>query len=396
MLMPLALVLLTQTPEQPDGPVRWRDEETFTGRWYGQREDLASHGLTIDLAYTAETFVSSARLATDRRSVALLGHIDAALTLDTKLMGLWRGGKLYVLGQHNHGTSINDLVGSITEISSLEAPPYTQLTELFYEQVLFGDLIRIRLGKQDANRDFGTPRFGGNFLNNNFGMLPTAPLPSYPTTGLGVTLAVQPTWWLALKAAIYEGSPQVGSLGFDSALVENAGLTGVGGITVAHRFGPNGAQGGTAMVGAWLQTGEIDGVGVPAPQMFGNNVGVMVQLEEHLLLDPSDPQATSGLNVAARVGWAQPDRNEIPLYVGAALAWHGLGQRRDNDTVGLGFGYLQVNPAAGQGFETFVEVFYKARLTKFLSLQPDAQVYVHPGGDAPTTLILGLRVKLKL
>jgi carbohydrate-selective porin OprB len=95
----------------------------------------------------------------------------------------------------------------------VQCHPYTQLTELFYEHHLFDDKLRIRIGKQDANREFGTPRFGGNFINNNFGMYPTTPLPSYPTTGLGALVAVQPVAWLTGKAAIYEGSPAVGGSG---------------------------------------------------------------------------------------------------------------------------------------------------------------------------------------
>ena len=59
----------------------------------------------------------------------MLGHIDAALTLDTEKLGLWPGGHFYFLGQNNHGTGINELVGSATSISNYEARPYTQLTE---------------------------------------------------------------------------------------------------------------------------------------------------------------------------------------------------------------------------------------------------------------------------
>ncbi len=392
---------LSAVATEPQAPARWLDGEHLTGEWKGDRDTLADHGITIDLIYTAETFLTTARLGTAERAVSLLGHLDAALTLDTQKLGLWRGGKFYFLGQNNHGVGINALVSSGTSISNLEAPPYTQLTEFFYEQLLFGKRLRLRLGKQDANRDFGTPRYGGNFLNNNYGMFPTTPLPSYPTTGLGAVVVVEPTDWLALKAAVCEGNPKVGSLGFDSALAENGGLTTVVGTAITHRFGIDKRNGGTTSVGAWRQTGQIAEVSdAPMARTFSSNWGLLVQNDERLYSDPSNEQNNGGLNVIVRFAWSQPDRNQIPLYFGASAAWHGVTSTRDNDTIGIGFGYFTVSQQTGgtlgPGSEVFVEAFYKMRLTNFFSLQPDVELYQHPGGDGPTTLLVGLRLKLKL
>src|SRR5262249_57890491 len=115
----------------------------------------------------------------------------------------------------------------------------TQLTELFVEQSAAGDRVRIRVGKQDANRDWGTPRFGGNFINNNSGMFPTAPLPSYPTTGLGLALAVQALPWLVGKAGLFYGDPQGGGLGLDTPFADGARYTLVGGAAATRPRGPD-------------------------------------------------------------------------------------------------------------------------------------------------------------
>jgi carbohydrate-selective porin OprB len=172
--------------QPPSAEHGWLDGDHLTGDWGGARSALADRGVTIDLFYASEAF-------TARGDSSVLGHLDAAITLDTHKLGLWDGGTLYALGQNNHGDSgITSAVGSAQPVTNLEAEPYTQLTELFFEQTAADDRLRIRIGKQDANRDFGTPRFGGNFINNNFGMYPTTPLPSYPTTGLGAIVAAQP------------------------------------------------------------------------------------------------------------------------------------------------------------------------------------------------------------
>jgi hypothetical protein len=208
--------------EEADAPpVPWWEGDHLTGEWGGVREWLSNHGVTIDFVYAGEVFADASH-STPGENGGYNGHFDLAVTVDTEDLGLWPGGKFYVLGQNNHGNGINEYVGSVTEISNIESRPYFQLGEFFVEQALFG-WLKFRLGKQDSNRDFGTPRFGGNFINNNFGMLPSSPLPSYPTNGLGAVVVIQPAWWGSFKAAIFEGRPQISSFGFDSAFAPNAG-----------------------------------------------------------------------------------------------------------------------------------------------------------------------------
>jgi porin len=386
--------------EPPWPPPGYPSGDHFTSEWFGARTWLGEHGITFDLVYAVEVFgVAPPLSAPGSDGTALVnGHLDVAVTLDTGGLGLWSGGKLYVLGQNNHGPGINEAVGSATEVSNIEAAPYTQLGEFFYEQNFF-DKARIRLGKQDANREFGSPRFGGNFINGNFGMLPTSPLPTYPTNGLGAVAIVTPTDWLTLKAAVFEGRPQVGSLGFDSAAVPGAGHFLISSLNVTHRFGYIGRSNGTSSVGAFRQQGQFDEIGAGGMgRTFNELWGVFAQHDERVYLDddPDDPRC---FTIIPRFGWAQPDRFNIGLFLGLSVAYHGFGMRQD-DTVGIGAGWFTVgqqrNGTPGPGSETFVEVFYKWRLTKFVSFQPDVQYYRTPGGDGRDALIVGTRLKFKL
>jgi porin len=379
------------TPTEPS----WLDGDHATGTWGGARSDLANRGVQIDVVYASDLF-------TARGQGAALGHVDAAVTLDTQKLGLWDGGTLYVLGQNNHGSGINDQVGSAQPVTNLEAEPYTQLTELFYEQALFDQKLRIRIGKQDANREFGTPRFGGNFINNNFGMFPNAPLPSYPTTGLGAFVAVAPVAWLVGKAAVFEGSPQIGGFGLTNAFHEGAGHTVVGSAAVTHHEGADGRHGGTTSAGAWRQTGEFAELGDLAIRMFDSNAGFFLQHDERIYLHPQDANDPRGLTVIVRYSWARADRSAIASYVGGSVAWHGVGFRT-NDTVGIGAGsYTLAEPMGGtagspaRSRESFLEAFYKMRLTAFASIQPDLQWFHHPGGAGADAWVGGVRLKLKL
>jgi porin len=382
----------TEPPAGPPAERSWAHGDHLTGDWGGARSSLADRGVTLDVIYASDVF-------TARGAAAVLGHVDAALTLDTDKLGLWSGGTLYVLGQNNHGSGINPHVGSAQGVSNLETDPYTQLTELFFEQTALDERFRIRIGKQDANRDFGTPRFGGNFINNNFGMFPNTALPSYPTTGLGVVVAVQPLTWLVGKVGIYEASPEVGGLGLTTAFRSGGGYTVAAGAAATHHLGAGGRDGGTTTIGGWRLSDDVAEVGVDLPRMFDSNAGFFVQHDERIYLHPEDPRDPRGLTVILRFSWARPDRSAFGRYAGGSVAWHGLGAR-SNDTVGIGGGYYTIaeplGGSPGPGDEGFVEAFYKLRLTTFVSLQPDIQWFRHPGGDGADAFVAGARLKLKL
>jgi porin len=372
----------------------WLGGAYLTGQWGGSRSALLDRGIALEALYASDTFTAHGQ-------VTLLAHAVAGLTLDSEKLGLWDGGKLYAMVQSNQGHSINNTVWSADGVTNLEAGPYKELAELFIEQAALDDRLRVRIGKQDANRDFGTPRLTGDFLNNSFGMYPTAPLPSYPMTGLGAIAVARPVAWLDAKLAVYEGRPMVGGIGLANAFHGGGGYTVVAGAAATHQRGA-GRDGGTTSAGLWRQSGrfmQVDGAPVAEPRRFAHDMGWFVQHEERFYLHPDDPGDPRGLALIARASWAQPDRTAITRYAGASAAWHGIGSRR-GDAVGIGGGYLRVTQplggTRGPRDEWFAELFYALRLTRFVSLQPDFQAFRHPGGDHESALVAGLRLKLAL
>jgi porin len=233
-------------------------------------------------------------------------------------------------------------------------------------------------------------------------MFPDAPLPSYPTTGLGAIAAVQPIDWLITRTAIYEGHPGIGGLGLTTAFRDGAGYTLAASAAVMHHLGAAGRHGGTTSLGGWRQTGEltdVDDTAATMPGMLGSNAGWFVQHDERIYLHPEDPADPRGLTAILRFSWARPERSAFGRYTGGSVAWHGIGPR-SNDTVGLGAGSFTiaapVGGSPGARSESFVEAFYKLRYTSFASVQPDVQWFRHPGGDGADALVAGVRIKLKL
>ena len=359
--------------------------DQLTGDWGGNRTALEDHGITLSVVYTSEVFVNFLGRA---HGPTLLGHIDAAISLDTEKLGLWRGGRLFVLGQNNHGRGINEIVGSANTISNAEDIEFTQLSEFFFEQGWLDNRVFIRIGKQDASRDFALSPYGSDFINNNFGMFPTSPLPNYAANGLGAVLIVQPSSWLITRAAIFEGSPEIGSLGFDTAFKKDAGFTLIAGAAIVHALA---AAQGTTSFSFWRQARS------DFPENY--NWGFFVQHDERIFFDPNDPEGDGGLVAQARFSWTMPDRNLVTIYASGAVTWKGIASR-DADSVGVGFGYLGISePLLGSavaGSELHFELFYKMRVAPFLGLQPTVQFIRSPGGDGPDAFIAGLRFELVL
>jgi len=358
------LLLLAAAPaaaEQPEAPKSWWRGDDATGTWGGGRTWLGRHGVLIDLDYTAETFARVAGPGTGRRA-HYRGTIDLYTTIDSGKLGAWKGGTLFVYGQSGHGGGVSPGIAADMPLSNLEAPDFIELAEAWYEQYLGDERITLRLGKQDSNRDFAAPRFPGNFLHSSYGALPTIPMPTFPAAGVGAAVLVDPTSWFGVRAAVYEGAPEIERL--DTAFAD--GSFAIGQVMARHHLGCARPDAIEYTAGGWYHS-------------TGDAYGVFAVVDALVPLTPGGKRA---VGTSVRGAWAHGG----DAFVGGALTFHPV---RGNDTVGLGAGHLR-------GSETFVEAFYKARINKWWNVQPDVQIVFQPGGQDATALVLGLRVKLKL
>ncbi|MHC4544146.1 MAG: carbohydrate porin, partial [Planctomycetota bacterium] len=90
------------------------------------------------------------------------------------------------------------------------------------------------------------------------------------------------------------------------------------------------------------------------------------------------------------------NRNEIDRYFGIGLSYVGLLPGRDEDITGIGLAQaLWSDRMDGFTRESAIELFYKAQLTEFMSIQPDIQYIANPGGETTDdAIVLGIRAKL--
>lgn len=343
----------------------WLRGDDATGTWGGVRSDLDDKGFHVDLDYTAETFTR------DLKAIDYRGNLDFIVDLNTEKMGLWNGGELLAFTQSDIGSGVSDELDLAMPVSNYEAQSFTQLSELWLYQKFPHDLA-LRLGKQDANRDFAAPRYPGNFLNSSYGVLPNTPLPSFPAPALGAALFYEANDAVSIRAGVYQGAPRVESFAggiFDKG--NGAFFVGAANFEVGkeevHNF--------RTQLGGWHHT-ALD------------RSGLFTVIDHMIRFAPGADARKRSVQVFLRGSWdPQAHGEDADVYVGGGITAHGwLGE---NNTVGLGSGFVSV---AGPE-QAFVEIFYKWRPMPWFTVQPDLQVpFV---GDEPH-LVIGLRCKVKM
>ncbi len=143
------------------------------GNLWGERDLLTRAGISLHGSLVLEgfnNFMGGMRSG----EVAGASTIDLSVGLDAKkLIGI-SGGKLYAdLEDHAGQDPSNAIAGDLQVCDKLNSPPYFQLFELYYQQMLFDDRLRIMVGKVDANAQFSVIDYGLPFLNSSKQVTPT-------------------------------------------------------------------------------------------------------------------------------------------------------------------------------------------------------------------------------
>ncbi len=400
------------TPKRPRGDALSPEEAThpsrisfppkihgkhLTGDLGGRRTCLEENGLSFDLVYTAEGFWNTRGGIRTRDAGAYRGDVSLFLMLDTEVAGLWKNGAFFLHLQHQHGNGISeDYVGDFQVLSNMDADDFQQVSEIWYRHAFLEDRLRMKLGKQDANEDFAGVDYGAEFINSSAGFSPTIPLVTYPDPGWGLVVGLEPVRWFSVNTGVYEGRPDGGrSVGdtLDNLFGPMVMLEPALHYTMAGRAGHFRA-------GGWWNGDRFDRLDNdnPAPGTVGESYGFYLSWDQTLWrLELEEKEDDRGIGIFGQYGWAPEDRSEAEHYLGGGLQWTGPIPTREQDVVGVGVFHVKFSDEADfdKQAETAVELFYKAQLCGFLSVKPDVQYIVDPGGSSnPDALAVGARLEI--
>jgi len=377
-----------------DSGLAWMSAELTA---FGSR--LKDYGLTVQLTYTGEAF-HSFNLIPDN-DTRFRGLMNLHLALDTGQCGLWPNGEFFIDGQNGHGKGFDvNPAGDPLPISNIDAPDFTQISQFGFIQSLLGGKARIRLGKQDVNAIFDVNHFGGDFIFPAYTLIPTIPMPTFPAPGLGTSLFVEPAGWLSMGMGIYDGDPQVESLGFDTTFDGKGGYFSIFEAAWKPGFGAQNQFAGNYRLGLWHHSGDFAATGDSSnSEEYSDNFGLYLMFEQLVYKEHPIENDDQGLGVFFQFGWAPSDRNPVWRYVGAGFSYKGLFPGRADDTlnIGLNYSWLAGSDPAGSSRTHLsnIELFYMVRLTSWLSLQPDIQYFGNPEENQSSGFAAGLRCILQ-
>ncbi len=315
------------------------------------------------------------------------------------LTAAWRGGNGwsafgYVLGDFNGGFS-GKYAGDAQTVSNIDAPPGLRLFEAYVKKTSADEKGSLSVGLINLNGMFDVQDVGGLFLNSSHGIGPdySQSGPSiFPISALGAVGEWRFDDHFAVRAAVFDGVPGDANDDRKFAYIRIAGDEG------AHLVaeGEYDFDGGAVKIGHWADTvarPTIDGSGVKKPQ------GTYGQVQFTLVKGADDDH---GLKGWVRAGHAEGAVLDLSSYAGGGLVRTGTFKDRDDDMAGLavaqahwGNAYRARNPGA-LATETTWEASYQAAIRPGVSIEPDVQYVVHPGGDPAVKNAVIVAVRLKV
>ena len=388
---------------EPEADGGWPSWEQATGNWGGARTSLEEKGLTLELGFTAIWQANHRGGAKSHPQGKCAASWDAAATLDTGAMGLWPGGTLFVSFEGSSGKGIDGpYVGSFFGANcdaGSTGDRWSQFSEYWYQQDVGEGLVSFKVGKIDATGDFDANAFANDeccqFLNGALVNNPVIPFPDY---ALGGSVFVRPGGGFYVGAGAYDANAEGWTSGRRTALEGDSDwfVIAEAGIEVGIPTGGETTLPGTYRVGAWhdplryedLRTGE---------ERKGQS-GAYVSVDQMVYKESANPDDTQGLGLFARYGYAPDHYSEVEHFCSCGLCYQGLVAGRDDDVLGIGFARGRVGSptrdAVRHAAESVVECFYNIAVGGGAALTLDVQYIHHPGADAASAFVPGLRLQV--
>ncbi len=387
------------------------ERSKLTGDWGGFRDDLAKHGLTIDLdgLYTFQGVANGGTKLGSSTGNLFWGAL--ALKLDTDKAGLWPGGFLKVRLEGRGGDNVQGRAGNISPVNNYSLLPLVPgtigdsawaLTELSYTQ-LFSEHFGVSFGLMnitsgDSNPIAGSMIANDRFMNTSF-LFSAAESAVIPTVTLGGALIFLPSKHVHGSVIVAGSTETAGNNPFDLYQGTTFGTE----WTFKYELGER--PGGMTVGGLYSINRPRADLGADARLFFANTIHT-----GKLLTTDSDAWSIywngyqylqgdekKGWGVFARLGFGDGEVNPVRFNMAAGIGGTSPLPGRETDRWGLGLYYidiadLNVLQALNVQHETGAELFYNIALTKWAHLSLDAQIVDSAISHADTAVVLGTRL----
>ncbi len=383
----------------------WSKQDYFTGNWGGHREKLEDKGIDIFGFFYATVLGNP--VGGRAKGVSYAGLLDVFINLDLeKLIGL-KGSSFRISGYWSSGRSLTeDFIGNFFDVSSAFNGDSAGLYQLYFQQSLFGDLLNIAVGRLATGDDFMTSPIFYNFVSLAFDQNPVSiffNIPSFtanPASTWGIRAKVAPVKEFYAMFGLYDSNPATGRIrfrDFEPSFNGEGLIIGELGFSVNEHQDSDGLP-GNYKIGAYYDTSDFALLSDPGAKRSGN-YGFYLLMDQ-MIYREGGPGSDEGLTPFATFTLAPSnDINTFPFFFSTGMVYEGLFPSRDTDTTSFGFSYGNVSKELiGQDFEVLMELTHIFNITPWLSVQPDVQYIIHPGGagEIPNALVVGFALNVNL
>ncbi|MBP7935784.1 MAG: carbohydrate porin [Phycisphaerae bacterium] len=400
-------------PSGEDEPYSLLTAERLIGNWGGARTRLEERGLTFSLGLTSIYQGNAHGGLRTRGADRFSGSVDLETTFDLEAMRLLQGGTLYIYTQgswddgvsgHGHPGDYFGVNGDATGDEAID------VLEMWYEQSLLDKQVRVRVGKINLSVDFDTNAYANDetsqFLNGGLINTFNLPFPGEALGSLGAQVIVAPGEWFYFGAGIADAQADWRETGLHTAFHEEDNFTSLfeAGFTPTFKT-PWGVLPGGYRVGLWYDPqpkakffDDLDGRRLTVPHK-SDDTGFYTSLDQMVFKEkPGEDDDHQGLGLFFRYGYAPGDVNELNHFWSIGSQYLGLIPTRDEDVVGFGVaqGILSDRlklQGDDPGRETALELYYALKVTGWLTISPDFQWILNPGGrhEARDAFVAGVR-----
>lgn len=311
--------------------------------------------------------------------------LDVSTTVDTKKLIGWPGGTVLVDMQTHSGANVVDRqVPGIQDPNNMDADTFTKLDRAWYQQDLPGQNLQLQIGLIYVDDQFLTIPFGANFISLDFSSdsaISTFVLPTYPSGSFGGDATFTPIKGLYFSGGAFRDHST--ELPYDP-----------GGILYITEEGWQSKWQGLPyklQVGAWRDTGRF--------QRFAGGIvhhasGAYVVASKKLW----QPQASSdrGVGMFFQFGSGPPSVAAVRRHYGAGVVWTGPTTTRPHDEIGFAFSDALLTAQSDfiHSFENEFEAYYQFYVSHELTVMPDFEYWLHPGGmTAPQSTLFTVRIQ---
>jgi len=375
-------------------PERSKDSAKNQG---GLLNSLKVHGVTFGVSESLEGYYNL--MGGIRVGSVVASTFDANISIDMQqLLGV-SGGKFYAdLEAHSFSDPSNVLVGDLQVFDKNNAKAFLQMFEFWYQQMLFNNTLRIKVGKVDANVEFSLINNGLDFMTSSAHVTPTLSVfPTFPDPMPSVNLFFTPGKLFYASAAVYDANSSNHFLDFSGKpgsiqptlrgqlMIAETGMT-------WSNF-PNSGKDGNLRLGFWRHNGIFNRF--DSSEQHGTG-GLYVVFNQTIWKPNSDKDEERGLRMFMEYAHSDSNVSSIYQHFGGGLEWTGIAASRPGDAIGVSTQYAFLSHAQGilYNYELALESFYKIHFTSWMNVAPDVQYIVHPGGKYSNALIGTLQLNL--